>query len=99
MTSQPRRIDSLLAEALRGTKLAEGLERQGALTAWPQIVGAQVAQHSRAEALEDGILWVRVDSSVWAQELSLLERTIIRAFTERLGEGSVREIRFHSGRD
>lgn len=94
---QPQLLGELLRGFLRGTPLQEGLERQGALAAWPEIVGRDIAAHSMAEALQDGVLRVRVESSVWAQELALLERQIIRAFDERMGKGSVREIRFHSG--
>jgi predicted nucleic acid-binding Zn ribbon protein len=95
---QPEPLGKLLQEFLRGTPLAEGLERQGALVAWPEIVGPKIARHSWAEALQDGVLRVRVESSVWAQELALLERQIVSAFDARMGKGSVREIRFHSGR-
>jgi predicted nucleic acid-binding Zn ribbon protein len=94
---QPTALKDLLAKFLRGTPLQEGLERQSALTAWPEIVGEEIASHSVAEALQDGVLRVRVESSVWAQELSMLERQILRGFDERMGKGSVREIRFHSG--
>jgi len=94
---QPELLGNLLEQFLYGTPLQEGLERQGALAAWPEIVGSDIASHSVAEALQDGVLRVRVESSVWAQELALLERQIIRAFDERMGMGSVRAIRFHSG--
>ena len=97
MSDEPRRLDSLLKDVLKSSPLAEGLERQSALTAWPDIVGPEIARHSRAESVQDGILRIRVDSSVWAQELALHERRIVREFEDRLGEGSVREIRFYSG--
>lgn len=97
MNDAPRRLDSVLQEYLKDSPLAEGLEQQSALTAWPEIVGPEIARHSRAESVQDGILRVRVESSVWAQELSLLERRILGEFDRRLGKGSVREVRFHSG--
>jgi predicted nucleic acid-binding Zn ribbon protein len=64
---------------------------------WSDVVGKEIARHATAVALEDGVLLVRVDGSVWAQELSLLKTQIKEAFEKRLGAGSVRDIRFHSG--
>ncbi len=96
-SKQPQPLGKVLENFLRGSALQEGLERQGALTAWPEIVGPEIAAHSWAEALQDGVLRVRVESSVWAQELAMLERRIIAEFESRMGQGSVREIRFHSG--
>jgi predicted nucleic acid-binding Zn ribbon protein len=77
--------------------LARGLREQAVLQGWPQIVGAVNARHSRALGFKDGVLWIQTESSVWAQELSLLRPQIQKALERSLGEGSVREIRFRTG--
>lgn len=92
------RLGQLLETALRGSALEPGLRRQGALDAWDEIVGPQIAQHSRAIGLSDGVLLVQVDGSVWAQELSMLRGHIQNKLDAQLGEGAVREVRFRSGR-
>lgn len=49
---------------------------------WERLVGPRIADRSSPERLEpDGTLVIRVPSSVWAQELSLLSSTVI----ERVG--------------
>ena len=62
---------------------------------WRRIVGVGVAQRSRPLALRRGILWVHVVSSAWAQELSLLQTTLL----ERLAIHGWRaqQIRFRVG--
>ncbi|HKK71238.1 MAG TPA: DUF721 domain-containing protein [Candidatus Krumholzibacteria bacterium] len=97
MNEGPRRLDEVLDGLIGRSPLRPGLERQQALESWKDVVGPEIARHSRAEAIHDGVLRVRVESSVWAQELVLLRSQILKGFAERLGPGEVREIRFHSG--
>ena len=93
--SKPKALADLLQEYLPGSALAEGLHTQEVLGSWPGIVGEEIAKHSQAVGIENGILIVRVESSVWAQELNLLRPQIVRRLQERLGE-ELRDIRFHS---
>jgi len=90
------RIGDLLQRFLRHSPLAEGLERQQALEIWPEVVGEGIAAHSEAISLERGVLHVRVDGSVWAQELTMLQSQIMAGFARRLGKGAVTELRFTS---
>jgi len=90
------RIGDLLNRFLRNGPLSEGLARQQALEIWPEVVGKQIAAHSEAISLEGGVLHVRVEGSVWAQELTMLQSQIKAGFARRLGEGAVNAIRFTS---
>jgi predicted nucleic acid-binding Zn ribbon protein len=90
------RIGDLLQRFLRHGPLSEGLKRQQALEIWPEVVGDVIAAHSEAISLEGGVLHVRVDGSVWAQELSMLQAQIKAGFARRLGDGAVTGIRFTS---
>ena len=89
-----QRLDVLLKQVIGDSPLRPGLTRQEALSSWAEIVGAEIARHSEAVALEDGVLLVRTEGSVWAQELSLLKPRIQESLNARLGEDSVKEIRF-----
>ncbi len=46
--------------------------------AWPQIVGAGVAEHSRPAALNGGSLLVVTRSSSWSQQLALLSAEVLK---------------------
>jgi predicted nucleic acid-binding Zn ribbon protein len=93
-----QRLDELLHRFLKESPLRRGLDEQDVLASWPEIVGPEIARHSEAIALKDGVLWVRAEGSVWAQELSLLKPRIQQRLEEKLGAGSVRDVRFHTGR-
>ena len=97
MSRPPRSLADLLGNVVGRSPLRAGLERQRALECWPEVVGEEIARHTRAVSIHDGVLRVQVESSVWAQELVLLRSRILEGFAQRLGPGEVREIRFHSG--
>jgi len=92
-----RSLNEILESTLREGPLSRGLREQEVLSGWAEIVGEEIARHSEPLALRDAILWVRVDGSAWAQELSLLKPRIRERLEERLGEGSIEDIRFHTG--
>jgi hypothetical protein len=66
-----------------------------ALEVWRDAVGARIAERARPLSLWDGVLLLRVPSSVWAHELSLLAGEVC----ERLRARGVqaRELRFRVG--
>ena len=60
---------------------------------WQGAVGEKLAQRTHPERMADGVLTVRVPSSTWAQELSLLSQVVL----ERLQAAghSIQRLRFH----
>lgn len=65
------------------------------LADWRRAVGDRLAQKTHPERIADGILTVRVPSSTWAQELSMLSEVVL----ERLGAAGhrVQKLRFQVG--
>ena len=60
---------------------------------WPQIVGAEVAQHCAPVDFVDGVLTVRADSTAWATQLRLLSSSLLSRLAQDVGEGTVAELR------
>ena len=60
---------------------------------WPQIVGAEVAQHCAPVDFVDGVLTVRADSTAWATQLRLLSSSLLSRLAQDVGEGTVVELR------
>ena len=86
-----------LKEYLSRRGLAERVDRATAVEQWAEHVGPQIAAVTRAEAVTaDGVLWIRVVSSPWAAELSLMAPRIL-AKLNREKEGKIRELRFMVG--
>jgi len=83
MTKPDRPAPTLLGQLVAGAR--QDLIRSGGCPldrhTWKQTFGERIAARSEPEQLRDGILTLRVVSSVWAQELSLLSATIIERLT------------------
>jgi hypothetical protein len=62
---------------------------------WRDAVGARIAERAHPISIEDGVLLLRVPSSVWANELSLLSDDVRARLKER--GVTVRELRFRVG--
>jgi Dna[CI] antecedent, DciA len=62
---------------------------------WRDAVGARIAERAHPISIEEDVLWLRVPSSVWANELSLLSDEVRARLKER--GVSVRELRFRVG--
>lgn len=101
MTRAKRSRPEPLGEALEAWLARSGLVRRIDLAQvverWPEVVGPQVAAVTRAETVNaEGTLWVRVATSAWATELSLMAPRILARINQDR-QGKIREIRWLVG--
>jgi predicted nucleic acid-binding Zn ribbon protein len=91
----PRPLTEALAD-LRG-RLAPASTLGRAQELWPRAAGAAIAAHATPVAERDGVLTVRCESSVWAQELELMAADLIEALNAAIGTPAIRELRCRTG--
>lgn len=60
---------------------------------WAQIVGADLAAHTRPDRFTDGELLVIADSTAWATQVRLLASTLVRRLNSELGDGTVTRVK------
>ena len=60
---------------------------------WAEIVGADLAAHTRPDSFADGELAVTADSTAWATQVRLLAAMLVKRLNAELGDGSVRRVR------
>jgi predicted nucleic acid-binding Zn ribbon protein len=60
---------------------------------WAQIVGPDLAGHTRPEALREGELTVLADSTAWATQLRLLASQLVHRLNAELGPGTVQRVK------
>jgi predicted nucleic acid-binding Zn ribbon protein len=76
-------VGEALAAYLRRTGLKARIDQASVVEEWPKLVGAPVARVTEAEGVTaDGVLFVRVATAAWMQELQLMSPDILR----RLGQ-------------
>lgn len=91
---RPKSIADVLARYLSRSGLARRVEAAGIVAEWAELVGPQIASVTEPDAVTaDGILWVRVTTAPWAQELRMMSPRILAKLNQGR-RGRVREIRW-----
>jgi predicted nucleic acid-binding Zn ribbon protein len=83
--------------AIRELMAARGWQERAAVGGvfgrWPQIVGPELAEHTKPETFEDGILVIAADSASWATQVRLLAANLVKRLNEDLGHGTVQRVK------
>ena len=89
-----KHLKRAIEEAIEGVGIKSALDQEAATTFWKNVVGEAVSLVTKAEKVESGTLVVRVDSSVWRQELHMQKKEIINKLNKKIGTKAIRDIRF-----
>lgn len=81
-------IDEVLGE--RGWQQVSALATLQA--SWPQVVGAELADHLAIESLDGGVLALRADSTAWATNVQLMLPALHEAIRAAVGPDAVTRI-------
>jgi predicted nucleic acid-binding Zn ribbon protein len=93
----PMKLDEALTEYVKKAGLVRRLDLARIVEEWPDRVGPQIAAVTRADSVTpDGILRIRVASSAWATELSMMTPRILARLNAGRS-GRIREIRWIAG--
>jgi predicted nucleic acid-binding Zn ribbon protein len=95
---RPRRDDPQpLGQAIGGLLDQHGWQQRAAIGSvfgrWAEIVGPDLAAHTRPDSFADGELAVTADSTAWATQVRLLAPQLVRRLAAELGDGTVRRVR------
>lgn len=86
-----------LSAAIGGLLDGRGWQQQAAMGSvfgrWAEIVGQDLAAHTRPDTFADGELAVTADSTAWATQVRLLAPELIRRLNAELGDGTVRRVK------
>jgi predicted nucleic acid-binding Zn ribbon protein len=93
----PRPAAGAFQEALRSAAPRTGLA--AVQSAWATAVGEQLAAVTTPVSARDGTLTVECASSVWVQELDLMQGQLLERLREELGERAPEALRFRVKRD
>ena len=97
----PQAIGNVIASTLKRFGIDKDVARYEFVLHWREIMGEQIADRSRPEALDHGLLTVRVCNSEWAQELVFQKQIILSRLNRFLAESRtaviVQDVRFIVG--
>jgi predicted nucleic acid-binding Zn ribbon protein len=75
---QPERISRIIPRVLKSLQIDEKVRNSAVVDRWPQIVGARIARHAAASAVDGENLYVTVDTPVWQGQLFLMKNEILK---------------------
>jgi predicted nucleic acid-binding Zn ribbon protein len=86
-----------LGTAIGGLMSDHGWKQRAAVGAvfgnWAEIVGADLAAHTRPDGFADGELTIAADSTAWATQVRLLASMLVRRLNAELGNGTVQRVK------
>lgn len=88
----PQKLGDLTEALLDARGWADEVESASVVTRWEEIVGADIAAHTRIESFDAGRLIVRASSTAWATNLKLLLGTVRSRIAEVVGPQIVTDI-------
>ena len=86
-----------MEKTLKNMSLEGKLKEHEVLNVWNRVVGEYVSRHAQPDFVRNRILFVKVSSSPWMQQLSYMGKGIVEALNKRLGSHVIEEIRFKLG--
>lgn len=60
---------------------------------WAELVGDNIAAHTKVEMLKDKKLFISCDTTAWATNLRLMQRDILKTIAQKVGPDVVAELR------
>ncbi len=97
MSAEFERVDRILDRLTAKIGIASRLESEKAVVLWEEAVGDKIAKKTKAQAINNGVLYVQASNSMWIQELSLLKESIIQKLNGLIGSEVVNDIAFRIG--
>lgn len=93
---QPRRLTEALERFRRDA--APPTLLAGVQASWARAVGGSIAEQAFPVSDRDGVITVRCDAAVWAQELTMLSDQLVGQVNQELSGGHrVKALRFTVG--
>lgn len=86
-----------LPDAIKDIFFMQGLEERQLIAAYWQKKFSQAAKHARLDKLANGRLEIKVDSSVWLQQLSLIKEDIKTELNKKIKKNPIKEIVVKTG--
>ncbi len=95
---RPTKLGDVLAGYLKSAGLADRIAQAGVVQSWAALVGERIAHAAMPESVSpDGTLFVRVKSSAWRQELSLMTPEVLALLNADRAAGRIKRIRWLVG--
>lgn len=93
---KPRKVESLnsiLVREIRKQGWQKPLASGWLMGQWSEIVGEDIAAHTKIEMVKDTTLFITCDSTAWATNLRLMQRRILQTIADRTGPDVITQLK------
>jgi predicted nucleic acid-binding Zn ribbon protein len=94
----PQRLTAAIGGLLDSHGWHERVAMGSVFGRWAEIVGTDLAAHTRPDSFADGELAVIADSTAWATQVRLLAPMLVKRLNDEVGDGSVRRVKVRGPR-
>ena len=89
-----QKLKAAINNLLKAAGLEAGVSQNKALLIWDDVVGAKVSENTTPEKVEAGTLYIKASNPTWRQELMFKKEEILKKLNKKLGEKTIKEIKF-----
>jgi predicted nucleic acid-binding Zn ribbon protein len=89
----PQRLTKAIGGLLDSNGWQQRIAMGSVFGRWTEIVGPDLAAHTKPDSFADGELAVIADSTAWATQVRLLAPMLVKRLNEEVGDGSVRRVK------
>lgn len=91
------KLSGSLDKVLRRLGLKKRVKERKALQVWQEAAGSKLARCTRPLTVKEGILFVLVANSSWAQHLTFFKPNLLQKINHRLQGNIIKDIHFQVG--
>lgn len=88
------KIGDVISRLVKRLKIEKKLKEYKAIEQWSNVVGKIIAHKTKPTKVENGMLFVKVESPIWMSELSMRKDDIRKALNKSLGRNIIKDIKF-----
>ncbi len=86
-------LKKVLKKTIENSGFKNAILQEKAVSIWPDVVGKNISKISKATNVDRGILFIKVESATWRQELHMQKNEIINKINKKIGSKAIKEIR------
>lgn len=88
------KLNTTIESFLESYGLKKGVKQNSAVLYWKEVVGEKISNNTEPQGVEHGTLTVSVSNPTWRQELVFKKKEIIKELNKKIGENTIKEVRF-----
>lgn len=93
----PLSLSDVIPQVLKTWKLDDRMKAEEMLTAWKDIVGDFVAQHTAPEGIKRNVLIIRLTQPAIHHTLMMRKTELLKKLQQQFGAKTIKDIRFQHG--